>query len=72
MILHKCISQRCKNDLFYCFDSGFVYSSCMLYFYFHALGIIMKLNGYLYNKIPINWYFIVQEKSFNLQKTKLY
>ena len=23
-------------------------------------------------KIPINWYFIVQEKSFNLQKTKLY
>jgi hypothetical protein len=28
-------------------DRGFVYSSCMLYFYFHALGIIMKLNGYL-------------------------
>ena len=46
MILHKYISQRCKNDLFYCVDSGFVYSSCMLYFYFHALGIMITINMY--------------------------
>lgn len=53
--MHKYISQRCKNDLFYSVESEFVYGPCVLYFYFHALGIMMKINMYRKVIISINF-----------------